>query len=408
MDGISASIVIPVFNSERYLRTCLESVLSQTRGDFEVICVDNGSTDESLKILEEFSRLDCRVVVLREPRPGVSCARNAGIARARGQYLLFVDSDDTVEPTFVELAVGAAEKYHTQLVIFSYLERYQEPPASIPWVRAAEGPGRERVFATRDLNVPAMLIATPNVVRITFDIEYLRSLNLSFPEELRTSEDLVYVYRALLPATRVVLTDDVLYHYRRDRVESLTRKDRHAAGVQALRLIYEALEELRGEEWFAYQFTNLVLDTFEYQMRTSATAEEYLELFEGYQREWADYVCSRAELVHDRYLGFFSSVESGDPVKVLFSLHANEMRGAEFYRVWDQAHKEELTSCHETISNLSVRSESLERELASVRDQLEAVRVDLERACSELEGIYASRSWKLARSMARIVHLGKE
>lgn len=400
MDGISATIVIPVFNGARYLRRCLDSVLAQTRGDFEVVCVDNGSTDDSLDILGEYAEKDARVTVASEPRPGVSCARNAGIARARGRYLLFVDADDTVAPTLAETVLAAAEKDDAQLVVYSFDECYEEPLAGFP----RELVSREGFYgcpvAVRDLDFPVTLAVTPNVWRIAFLTSYVRELGLTYPEQLSTSEDLVFVYRALLPARRVVFLPDMLYHYCRDHADSLTRGDRHAAGVIALRMVRDALAPARGEAWLALQLTNLVLDTFEYQMRTCATADEYLKLFDGYRGEWADYVERHAGLVDGRYERFFSRMAPADPLENLFAQHADAERYAEYVRVWDQAHKQELTACHERI-------ERLEEETRAERERADAAQAGLDAARAELGAIYASRSWKVARAMSKIAHGGR-
>ena len=386
MGEVAASVVIPVFNSAHCLRPCLDSVLAQTRGDFEVICVDNGSTDQSPAILAEYAARDGRVRALSVPEPGVSRARNAGIAQAHGRYLLFVDSDDTVDPRLVERAIGEAEKFDAQLVVYTYDECYEDPCAYFPRPLCPRDEAYGRVVSTRELDFPVSLAVTPNVWRIAFLASYVRELGLRFPEELSTSEDLVFVHRALLPAERVVLLPDMLYHYRRDRSASLTRGDRHAAGILALRQVFSALSPAHGQRWFDLQFVNLVLETFEYQMRTCATPEEYLELFSGYQREWAAYVDEHADLVDGLYARFFSRMQAQDPLVNLFAQHADAEGYAESVRVWDQAHKQELTACHERIG-------CLEEELAAERARAEALR-------TELDGVYGSRSWRVARAVA--------
>ena len=407
MDDISASIVIPVFNAGGSLRRCLESVLAQTRGDFEVICVDNGSTDGSLDVLEECAALDSRVTVLREPRPGVSCARNAGIERARGRYLLFVDADDTVEPTLVERAVGVAEKDDAQLVIYSFDACYEDPRAGFLQPPCPRPELYDSVFSPRALDVPATFVVTPNVWRIVFQASYVRALGLAYPEDLRTSEDLVFVYRALLPAERVVTLPDALYHYSRDSAGSLTRGDRQGAGIAALGYVRAALADHADERWVRYQLTNLALDTFEYQMGTCAAVGEYRVLLEGFRREWLDYVTDNAELVHERYQRFFSLVRSDDPLENLFAQHAAARSEAEYFRVWDQAHKQELTACHERIGALEEQLRSERERAAALEGQLCAERERADATRAELDAVYASRSWRAARAMAKIVHFGR-
>ena len=91
------SVIVPVYNVEQYLRICLDSILAQTFQDFEIICINDGSTDNSLKILEEYKQLDDRLVILTQTQSGAAIARNNGIKQAKGEYIQFLDSDDYVE-----------------------------------------------------------------------------------------------------------------------------------------------------------------------------------------------------------------------------------------------------------------------------------------------------------------------
>ena len=104
------SVIIPVFNVERYLRRCLESVIAQTYSNLQIICIDDGSSDRSGEICNEFARLDGRVQVFHQKNCGVSEARNKGLDLAKGEYISFVDSDDYIEKNMLELMVQVLEK----------------------------------------------------------------------------------------------------------------------------------------------------------------------------------------------------------------------------------------------------------------------------------------------------------
>ena len=108
MDQIKVSVVIPVYNVERYLGECLDSVLTQSLDAIEVVCVDDGSSDSSAQILRDYAGRDPRVVNIFQENSGQSAARNAGTAAARGEYVLYLDSDDLLLPGALAQQIGRA------------------------------------------------------------------------------------------------------------------------------------------------------------------------------------------------------------------------------------------------------------------------------------------------------------
>ena len=98
------SVVVPVHNTEQYLRQCLDSLVSQTLREIEIICVDDGSSDGSLAILQDYAALDSRVCIIEQESVGAGPARNAGLDAALGEYIAFLDSDDFFEPSMLEEA----------------------------------------------------------------------------------------------------------------------------------------------------------------------------------------------------------------------------------------------------------------------------------------------------------------
>ena len=122
------SVIIPVYNVEKYLNECLDSVLAQTFKDFEVICVNDGSTDNSPEILRQYADKDQRVKIVTQSNQGLSMARNNGLKEACGRYVYFVDSDDAIHPQCLEIAYSLAEKQQADLVCFSYIKMKEKIP----------------------------------------------------------------------------------------------------------------------------------------------------------------------------------------------------------------------------------------------------------------------------------------
>lgn len=102
------SIIVPVYNVEKYLRKCIDSLVNQTLNDIEIICINDGSTDKSLKILKEYKNKDSRIILLNQENSGQSVARNRGIEIAKGEYLGFVDPDDWIDLDYYEKLYNAA------------------------------------------------------------------------------------------------------------------------------------------------------------------------------------------------------------------------------------------------------------------------------------------------------------
>ena len=112
------SVIIPVYNTEKYLRECLDSVVNQTLRDIEIICVDDGSTDNSLAILREYETKDSRIKVLTQENINAGAARNKGLSEATGEFLSFLDSDDFFEPDAIERMYECAKSRNAEIVVY--------------------------------------------------------------------------------------------------------------------------------------------------------------------------------------------------------------------------------------------------------------------------------------------------
>lgn len=115
------SIIIPCYNAERFLRQTLDSVLGQTYTDWELICVNDGSTDDTSTILDTYSQKDSRIIIISTNNNGVSVARNMGIDAAQGKYIYFVDADDLVSPHALEVLVNSIEHHNADIVKADYI-----------------------------------------------------------------------------------------------------------------------------------------------------------------------------------------------------------------------------------------------------------------------------------------------
>mgnify|MGYP002626235807 CR=1 FL=1 len=127
---IKISIIVPVYNVEKYLSKCLNSLINQTLKEIEIICINDGSTDSCNKILENFKSTDSRIIVINQKNQGVSVARNNGLEIAKGEYISFVDSDDWIDEDFCEKLYNSAKKYNADIAVCGVIkinEKYKQP-----------------------------------------------------------------------------------------------------------------------------------------------------------------------------------------------------------------------------------------------------------------------------------------
>jgi glycosyltransferase involved in cell wall biosynthesis len=119
MAEVKISIIVPIYNDEKYLGACLDSLLAQTLGEIEIICTIDGATDRSSEILEAYRVKDSRIIALRQERSGPGPARNAALEKARGTYILFCDADDSLEPDAAEYCYDAMSRNPCDLIVFN-------------------------------------------------------------------------------------------------------------------------------------------------------------------------------------------------------------------------------------------------------------------------------------------------
>lgn len=222
-DSVKISVVIPVFNAQRYLRQCLDSVLSQSVHALEVICVDDGSQDQSLEILREYEQRDARVHVITQNNKFAGAARNNGLRIAGGEYVAFLDSDDFYLPGALEALYSLAKTHRLDWVKgrFRYLDmsggrRYTTPYS----INSSVGRLRRRQVLSFH-RLPQRLL---QVADVPWNGLYRRSFlerNGILFNHLRCVNDHSFFIHCLLKAQRIMITDRITTCYRVNQADSL-------------------------------------------------------------------------------------------------------------------------------------------------------------------------------------------
>ena len=212
------SIIVPVYNVEKEIRKCLDSIKNQTYGDFEVLCVDDCGKDSSMDIVKEYAQKDNRFKILtHEHNRGVSAARNTGLDNASGEYTMFVDSDDWLETNALEIIKDNFDKSRSEVIVFNIYNCYPD--------------GKKEINDTTNFKKTQALLTENNLntfIGVVWNRAYKTSLindnHIRFPEGM-IIEDSDFTFKISMHLKSVFIIEDVLYNYLRNREGSYTTED---------------------------------------------------------------------------------------------------------------------------------------------------------------------------------------
>lgn len=295
---MKVSIIVPVFNTERYLKQCLESLTSQSLEDIEIICVDNGSTDGSLRVLEELQSEDSSIKIVKHFQGKQGAARNAGLEVATGEYIGFVDSDDYVDTTMFERMYLAASDANADICICNINLFFQNTGAvtrhlPIDWLSKPILSIEEQPKLYRNLTICNKL----------FNRLFLRVHSINFPED-RFHEDQFFVVQAYTLASSISCIPDALYFYRKQREGAVSANSGKGAFD-----IFPVMRQMRG-------FMEQIEDGLDRQETIAQIeAQRYLLLFNTLS----------GELKHEFFRKMKAELISVTPIKKLDILNDEEI-----------------------------------------------------------------------------------
>ncbi len=210
---IVVSVIVPVYNTEQYLEECIRTIVKQTYKDLEIIIINDGSTDSSGSICRKWEKLDKRIRYMEKENEGQGIARNAGIRIARGEYIIFVDSDDWIEPDLVEKVYAQISKWKADLCVYSHRhvgERTRELPLA----------GKTKQATNVRKNQEILGLMSPILCDKMFSTELIRSSD--FVMSNRMCEDLVFNAQLYAKANAICFLDTPFYNYRYTREGNLS------------------------------------------------------------------------------------------------------------------------------------------------------------------------------------------
>jgi glycosyltransferase involved in cell wall biosynthesis len=258
------SIIIPIYNSEKYLEECLNSVLNQTYKNIEVLLINDGSTDESKKICEEYCKKYSNIKLINNINEGVSKARNKGLKLAKGEYVFFCDSDDIMHPRQLEKLSTNLKSTNSELSVCSFSE----------FVNNVEFEKNKNFKLEEILNKDKMLETIISDRKYSgflwnklfkLDIIKMKS-HLFFDEKISINEDQIFILEYIIRIKKMCITDEKLYNYRQNPSSVLHKKfsDNKITAILAREKIYNLCKKITINEKINEKNWNILMQTYVY------------------------------------------------------------------------------------------------------------------------------------------------
>lgn len=232
------SVIVPVYNAQRYVRACLNSLIGQTYQNLEILLINDGSTDESGEILEEYAKKDARIRCIHQSNGGVSAARNRGLDEATGEWISFIDSDDWLEPNTYETVMELADTHSVDAVSFGY-------SVDVPM----QDPKPRRLSARHygKLGNAELMWSIYHGAVFCWDTVYRRELikDVRYRTDIYRGEDTIYKIEALKNVKSLYSIDTPYYHYVQSEGSSARGRinARQLTGVDAMHWMLEFADE---------------------------------------------------------------------------------------------------------------------------------------------------------------------
>lgn len=262
------SVIVPVYNVEKYLDQCMQTIVNQTYNNLEIIIVDDGSTDNSLLICEKWKKLDNRIIIYHKENNGLGNARNSGLEIATGKYVVFVDSDDFLDLSMIYILYNNISNCDT--VLCGHSVYYNDNK-----IELKQGKDNEIYENNAIINqfIPELMGTNPeekNDIGISvsvwhglYSLKIIKENNIRFPSEREfISEDMIFDIDYFSKCQKVKLIKDCLYFYRKGNESSLTTKYnplRFKKEIELYNELYRKLSKITSIEYFEYRLKRTFL-----------------------------------------------------------------------------------------------------------------------------------------------------
>jgi len=387
--SIKISVIIPVYNVEKYIKQCLDSVVNQTLKDIEIICIDDGSTDDSLNILEKYANKDDRIVIIANDHGGAGVARNTGLKIAKGNYVSFIDSDDWIEINTYEKLYNTTISKDADMIFFKMLnynnendEFYSTDYYDLTCLKELF---TDSTYNYHDFKDKIFYIAVSPCNKL-YKRRFLENINVKFPEGL-IFEDNPFFFNCILNAKKVLLYDEYLYFRRRIKNSVMSSiNDKHFDIIPITNEIINVFKNNGLFEEFKKDLLNKKIGLIK-NLVYNKLDEKYKSVFFKYLKEDFSIIKKNKDLNKDYEYNL-------TPINLYFYLNSGKTDNFKEFDLLNKNSHLELK-----ISNIKYKLGEKNNLLIKKNRKLNERNKKLK---NELTEVYSSNSWKITKFFRKI------
>ncbi|MBZ9570443.1 glycosyltransferase [Methanobrevibacter sp. TMH8] len=385
MNDIKISVIIPVYNVEKYLEQCLNSVVNQTLKDIEIICINDNSSDNSLTILERYAKKDNRITIINNLKnSGGGFSRNEGLKIAKGEYISFIDADDWVEEEMLEYTYNESKSKNLDLLIF-LAKNYDDVNSEFYEIdyynfKCLDDSFKNRLFYFDEVKDLIFCFAVSPWLKL-YKKELLDKSNAKFPKE-RVMHDNPFFYNVFLNAERMELVEEYFYYRRRHKTSLVNMRGHRCQDI--IPIADHIINSFKDNNTFDYYKKKLLnRKIFLIRSEYKKMNEDFQKNFFNYIKEEFNNICNDFSM-HYEYLINLSQIN--------LSFYFNALR-AESYSEFNYLND---------FSEALVTINRLEKKVERLKNKNKELNKDIKYLKKNNEIMISSNSWKITKPLRNI------
>lgn len=322
MENIKISVILPIYNGEKFLKRCITSIISQEYKNLELILINDGSTDETRQICEEYKSIDSRIKLINKKNEGVSKARNSGLEIATGKYVAFIDSDDWLEKETYGNAIKKMEEKNIDILKFSYIKEYGKVRKSYNYTINTNVVIQKKDY---DKKVYPYMFSTYDMSSVCMTIFKREILdNIKFDSNLKYGEDFLFTTQAIVKSESIYVDPNFYYHYFCNNESATNKRDKelHMVKIKDIILannkLFDELENKKELLELKNQRLLKELDQIMKSMSLDYNYREYRTIIKNVLKEiliplWPE--VERYNILRKNNFLYFSRIKSLEKIK---------------------------------------------------------------------------------------------